>query len=96
MCCPAEGASCLSAEYTWQQLVPDLAALVRRVCVAVEAWPPGAPTPQCLETGPDTVYTPLALQYMVRPSQPAFGFLIMALALARKQGFTRLTTECGT
>ena len=44
-CYPAQGASCLSAEYAWQQLMPDFAALVRSLCVAVGAWPPEVPKP---------------------------------------------------
>ena len=65
-------APCLSAEYAWRQLVPDIAALARSACVAVEAWPPDVPKPVLytdLENLP--MQDPLGLQYTVRASLPA-------------------------
>ena len=56
---PAEGPDYMSPGYTWQDLVPDVAALVRSVCVAMEAWTQG------LEPNQHTV---LGLQLNVRPS----------------------------
>ena len=89
---PARGARCLSAACAWQQLVPDIAALVRSLCVAVEAWPPGAPLPRGLETAlePGHMYTPLGLQLTVRPSQSVAPRVRTAhnpsqLVLARRQ-----------
>ena len=70
-CKPAGAASCLSAEHTWQRLVPDFAALVRSLCAAVEAWPPEVPKPPGMETQPGDLHVPLGLQYTVRPSQSA-------------------------
>ena len=67
-CYPAEGASSLSLEYVWQQLVPGFAALVRSLCTAVEAWPPELAKPQGTETEPGDAHVPLGLQYTVRPS----------------------------
>ena len=65
-CYPAGGASCLSAEYAWQQLMPDFAALVRSLCVAVEAWPPQVPKPKLFtDPGKANLHAPLGLQYMV-------------------------------
>ena len=66
-CYPAKGASCLSAEYAWRQLVPDIAALARSACVAVEAWPPDVPKPKLFtETGKLAMHEPLGLQCTVR------------------------------
>ena len=58
----------LSAEYLWQQLVPDFAALVRSLCTALEAWPPEVAQPEGLETEPGDLHVPLGLQYTVRAS----------------------------
>ena len=69
-CYPRQGASCLSVEYAWRQLMPGLAALARGLCVAVEAWPPGVPEPQGLTTHPEDLHAPLGMQYMVRPPLP--------------------------
>ena len=68
--CPHSGASCLSAEYTWRQLVPDVAALARSLCLALEAWPKGVPQPRLPFTDNDPaeayLHGPLGLQYTVR------------------------------
>lgn len=63
-CYPARGASCLSAEYAWQQLMPDFAALLRSLCVALEAWPQEVPKPKIFGEL-DVHHSPLGLQYMV-------------------------------
>ena len=68
-CYTAQRATCLSAEYVWRQLMPDLAALVRSLCVAVEAWPPEVPKPPGF-THPEDSHVPLGLQYTVRASLP--------------------------
>ena len=60
--CPAGGFDYLSADFTWRQLVPDFAALVRNICVAMEAWTRGLPG-----QGPNQ-HTTLGLQLNVRPS----------------------------
>ena len=68
-CYPPGGASCLSAKYAWQQLMPDFAALARSLCVAVEAWPPQVPRPKLFtDPGKANLHAPLGLQYMVCPS----------------------------
>ena len=64
-CYPASGASCLSAEYAWQQLMPDFAALLRSLCVALEAWPQEVPKPEIFGKAD---HSPLGLQYEVRTS----------------------------
>ena len=69
MGCPARGASCLSAVYVWQQLVPDFAALARSLCVALEAWPREVPKPALFtDSGKVKSHEPLGLQYNVRAS----------------------------
>ena len=62
--CPLGGTDCLSADFTWRQLVPDFAALVRSVSVALEAWPQDV-----LEREPNQLTT-LGLQQNVCPSLP--------------------------
>ena len=68
-CYPPTGSDCLSAGFVWRQLVPDFAALVRSLCVAVDAWPPEVAKPKIFA---DVVKSgwqmPLGLQYNVRPS----------------------------
>ena len=67
-CTPDVGASFLSVDYVWRQLVPDLSALVRSLCVAVEAWPRGVPKPTLFPDLPEgNLHDPLGLQIVVRP-----------------------------
>ena len=68
-CYPLGAKICLSAEHTWRQLVPDLAALVRTLCVALDAWPRDVPKPDIFGVvDPQTpnLHTPLGLQVLVR------------------------------
>ena len=71
-CCPAGGASCLSAELVWRQLMPDFAALAHSLCMALEAWARDAPgTNFGLAPGVEApLHSPLGLQYTVRPLCP--------------------------
>ena len=66
-CYPARGASCLSAEYAWRKLMPDFAALLRSLCMALEAWPQEVPKPQIFGEPDDHRHSPLGLQYKVHP-----------------------------
>ena len=66
-CSPAGGASCLSAEYAWQQLMPDCAALLRNLCLALEAWPQEMPMPVLFEPPADVHQLALRLRYSVHP-----------------------------
>ena len=70
----------LSADYTWRQLVPDFAALVRSVCMALEAWPQDVPVPEPLRPkNPGmNLDSPLGLQYIVR--RPGLSTLFGACA----------------
>ena len=64
---PARITSSLSVEYLWGQLVPDFAALVRSLCVALEAWPQGVAKPVLFpDPGDVKLDAPLGLQYKVR------------------------------
>ena len=48
--------------------MPDFAALVRSLCVALEAWPQGVPKPELYaQPNTHTMNSPLGLQHMVRP-----------------------------
>ena len=80
---PIKGALCLSAEHTWRQLVPDSAALARRLCAALDAWPQEAPLPDIITVqGFKILHSPLGLQLTVRPplalkcAKPAHLFLL--------------------
>ena len=81
--CPAGGTDFLSADFTWRQLVPDFAALVRSVCVALEAWPQDV-----LEREPNQLTT-LGLQHNVSPSLPS------AQPRAQKSRSDGLLLRCG-
>ena len=95
LCYPARGASCLSAEYAWQQLMPDVAALVRSLCVAVEAWPPEVPKPHSLEVAPGDLATPLGLQHLVRPSVVRCSARALSLPLVfRSSHFVLARKQC--
>ena len=66
---PARITSSLSVEYLWGHLVPDFAALVRSLCVALEAWPQEVAKPALFpDPGDVKLDAPLGLQYKVRLS----------------------------
>lgn len=80
--CPGGGASCLSAEFTWRQMVPDFAALARSVCVALEAWPREVPKSALFtNAGEINLHGPPGLQFTVRPSLPVISLRAPSLAL---------------
>ena len=67
--CNSAGApSCLSAEFTWQQLMPDFAALARSLCAGVEALLQAVPRPVLnTDSGVLDQRIPLDLQRMASP-----------------------------
>ena len=95
-CYTAQGASCFSAEYAWRQLMPDLAVLVRSLCVAAEAWPPEVPKPAGF-TRPRGLHAPLGLQSTVRAWLPiaCMQSAYPMLAPCAEAVITRLVTEHG-
>ena len=101
-CLSAGRAVCLSVEFAWRQLVPDFAALVRSVCVALEAWPQGMAKPKLFMTPdkPNLHVPPLGLQYQVRPSLHllctwAKAALLHAAGPQLEAPANRLMTQCG-
>ena len=80
--CPVGGASCLSADYTWRQLVPDFAALAHSVCMALVAWPKDVPKPALYtNSGEIVLHRPLGLQFSVRPLLSACSLRVPSPAL---------------
>ena len=85
-CCPARGASCLTSEHTWGQLMPAFAALVRSLCVLVEAWPR---TPGSLlfpRVGVGSQHSPQGLQCTVRPALSACFAVSTSCHVSRPPG----------
>lgn len=85
--CNSAGApSCLSPEFTWQQLMPDFAALARSLCLGVEALLRAVPRPALnIDSGVLHHRVPLDLQRMVRPR----FLLALRHALNSTKGFVR-------
>ena len=98
---PTQGASCLSAKYVWQQLMPEFAALVRSLCVAWRRGHPRCPSREAWQRSqgtrsrPWSCSTPCAPHCVLRCAcaWPPVAFLLNGLPTCAEAVFTCSATN---